>query len=148
MKIYAVRDRLIDYFMQPFAAPGDKEVMASLARTINTGEATSDISQAPHQFELWKLAEVTEDGHIVPNRELVCDCASLVRRDIRRGDHAGATPPRQPHGGGDSTTGGTGNHARAAHSPLQGTTPPEDRAGAEIAQRPPGSHYPRINDGE
>lgn len=83
MKIYAIRDRLIDYFMQPFVGPDDKNVCAAVARTINQGEVTSDIAQAPHHFEVWSLAQVTEDGHIVEDRYLVQDCAALVRGGIR-----------------------------------------------------------------
>lgn len=82
MKLYCVRDRLLDYFMQPFVGPGDKEVMAALSKTINAG-GTSDIEQAPHHFELWQLALIAEDGQIIPERNLVIDCASLVRRDLR-----------------------------------------------------------------
>lgn len=83
MKIYAVRDRLIGYFMQPFVGPDDKNVLASVARLINQNEVTSDIAQAPHQFEVWRLGRVEEDGTIVPDKEYLQDCSALVRRDIR-----------------------------------------------------------------
>jgi len=85
MKIYAIRDRLIDYFMQPFVGPDDKTVMASVARLVNQGEVTSDIAQAPHQFEVWTLGQVTDDGHLVPERQYLGDCSSLIRSDIRQG---------------------------------------------------------------
>lgn len=94
MKIYAIRDRLIDYFMQPFVGPDDKTVMASVARLVNQGEVTSDIAQAPHQFEVWTLGQVTEDGHLVPERQYLGDCSSLIRSDIRQ-------KPKQP---GDAET--------------------------------------------
>lgn len=83
MKIYAIRDRLLNYFMQPFAGPEDKAVLAAIARTINTGDPTSDIVQAPHHFEVWRLAKVTEDGHIEEDRELIADAASLIRPGVR-----------------------------------------------------------------
>jgi len=57
LKLYALRDRLLDYYKQPFLGPGDKTVMASLANMINN-EGDSDFVQAPHHFELWTLAEV------------------------------------------------------------------------------------------
>jgi len=84
MKIYALRDRLLDYYMTPFAAPNHNEVLSSIAATINTGETTNAIAQAPHHFEIWHIGTVTE-GHITPTHELVADCASLIRGDIRGG---------------------------------------------------------------
>lgn len=94
MNIYAIRDRLIDYYQAPFTGPGDNEVKAALARMINTGETTSDIAQAPHQFELWHLGKVTEEGSLVPERYLVCDASSLVRRGVRTGPNGeGAEAP-------------------------------------------------------
>lgn len=86
MKIYAIRDRLIDYFQQPFAGPDDKNVLASVARLINNGEITSDIAQAPHHFEIWELGEIDQEGHINATRKLVADCGSLVRPNIRERD--------------------------------------------------------------
>ncbi|QXP08230.1 MAG: nonstructural protein [Arizlama microvirus] len=85
IKIYAIRDRLIDYFMQPFVGPDDKSVLASVARLVNNGEVTSDIAQAPHQFEVWTLGSVSEEGHLIPERGYLADCSSLVRGDIRKG---------------------------------------------------------------
>lgn len=84
MNIYAIRDRLIDYYMQPFVGPDDKNVLAAVARTINQGEMTSDIAQAPHHFEVWRLGRVTEDGHIDVSKEFLADCSSLVRGGIRQ----------------------------------------------------------------
>lgn len=84
MRIYAIRDRLIDYFMAPFAAPGDKEVLAAMAHRINlVGETNDAIAQAPHHFEIWKLGEVNEDGHITAAQDFIADCSSLIRRGIR-----------------------------------------------------------------
>ena len=85
MKIYAIKDRLIDYFMQPFVGPDDKTVLASVARLVNQGEVTSDIAQAPHQFEVWALGIVQEDGTLTPEREYLADCSSLIRGGIREG---------------------------------------------------------------
>lgn len=85
MNIYALRDRLIDYYLTPFAAPNDKEVLASLANVINRPGATDGISQAPHHFELWQIGQVLEDGSIEPTKVLITDCSSLVRASIRKG---------------------------------------------------------------
>lgn len=85
MKIYALRDRLLDYFLVPFVAPGDNEVKAALAQRINTttGEIEDALIQAPHHFELWQLGEVQEGGNIVPKIDFLADCSSLIRRGIR-----------------------------------------------------------------
>lgn len=79
MKIYAVRDRLIDYFMLPFVAPDDHQVMASLSQEVSRPDNPNAIASAPHHFELWKLGEIHEDGVITPGQELVCDVSTLVR---------------------------------------------------------------------
>jgi len=122
MKIYAIRDRLIDYFMQPFVGPEDKAVLASVARLVNQGEVTSDIAQAPHQFEVWSLGQVTDDGHLVPERQYLGDCSSLVRpgrRTPAAGDRETPTSEISRHSPpGDFTAyDGTGPY------PVQGGTP-------------------------
>lgn len=84
MKIYAIKDRLIEYFQQPFIGPTDKQVMAAIATAINNPEQMNGITQAPHHFELWSLGEVDEEtGRITPRHELLADCSSLVRRSVR-----------------------------------------------------------------
>lgn len=83
MKIYAVRDRLLDYWMRPFAAEDDKTVMHALSMNINNGETNDPIAQAPHHYELWTLGEVTDDGHLESKRDLLCDCSSLIRASVR-----------------------------------------------------------------
>lgn len=93
MKIYAVRDRLIDYFLQPFVGPDDKNVLAAIANDVNKLEATSAIAQAPHHFEIWELGEVDQEGHITPKLNFLADCSSLIRRGIRTGDDEGPGRP-------------------------------------------------------
>jgi len=79
MKIYALRDKLISYYMTPFAAPSDKEVMQSIAVAVNNLEENNAIAKAPHHFEIWHLGQVTEDGEIVADKYLVADCNALIR---------------------------------------------------------------------
>lgn len=100
MKIYAIRDRLIDYWQQPFAGPDDKAVMQALARSVNNGDTTNDIAQAPHHFELHQLGEVSEDGHLIPERRFICDCAQLVRGRVRDqpGPGSAEAPPEVGRG--------------------------------------------------
>lgn len=94
MKIYAVRDRMIDYFLMPFAAPSDNEVMASLSNEINRPDNINAIAQAPHHFELYQLGEIDENGTIFPKKELVCDCSNLVRprRETAKSEAGVVTP--------------------------------------------------------
>ena len=128
--------------MQPFAAPSDKEVLAAVSRTINSGE-TSDIAQAPHHFEIWQLAEVQEDGHIEPKRELIADCASLVRRDLRNGRHTAnpeATGDPEAHRGPAGRSARIGGAELAAlSSAAQGASP----EASEVRQGPQGGYPPR-----
>lgn len=104
MKIYCIRDRLLDYYMTPFVGPNDKAVLASIAQHINNPETTDAIAQAPHHFEIWELGEVHEDGHIEPSQKLVADCSSLIRPGIRdggtgkSGDRTHETPDREKPG--------------------------------------------------
>jgi len=95
MKIYAIRDRLLDYFMQPFAGPDDKNVLAAVARTVNEQDNLSDIAQAPHHYEIWQLGEVDQEGHITATRALIADCSSLIRTGVRErpgADTRGSAP--------------------------------------------------------
>lgn len=90
MNLYAVRDRLIDYWLTPFAGPDDKAVMSGLAQVVNDQETNRDIAQAPQHFELWQIATITSDGHVEPKKGLVCQLDSLVRRSVR--NEPGAKP--------------------------------------------------------
>ncbi|QXP08024.1 MAG: nonstructural protein [Arizlama microvirus] len=127
MKIYAIRDRLLDYYMQPFAGPEDKAVLASIARMINTQGEQSDIAQAPHHFEVWELGEIDDEGHINPTRKLIADCSSLVRPNIRERD--------QRRSAEDSPTAEIGRG-----------TPPSTYPDARAAQRPPQAAPPAAED--
>jgi len=79
VKLYAIRDRMIDYFMVPFACPDDHQAMAGVSQEVNREDITAAIQQAPHHFELYSLGEIDENGTIFPHKELLCDCSSLVR---------------------------------------------------------------------
>lgn len=149
MKIYAVRDRLLDYFQQPFVGAGDPHVKAALARLINDQEATQDVAQAPQHFEVWSLGEITEDGHITARRELVCDCSSLIRRGVRAAGTTGPQsaalpagdrprPPRHPAG-----TPTRSNGPSTLPEPAAG----EDNEGTEVRHGPRGGYPPRDDTG-
>lgn len=133
MKIFALRDRLIDYYMTPFAAPEDRQVMAAIATNINSdqGPHNADIKSNPHQFEIWCLAEVKEDGHIEPEKYLVCNCAQLIRRSVREAPLAGAAEATGPANGSAGTPRlmGQGTDAHKpppADSPYAEGGPPEE----------------------
>jgi len=79
VKIYAVRDRLIDYYMHPFAGNSDKDVLAAISAAVNREGNLDAIAQAPHYFEVWRIGNVLDNGHIEPVRELLAGCESLVR---------------------------------------------------------------------
>lgn len=84
---------MIDYYLQPFAAPEEKNVLAAIANQINREGTNDPIAQAPQDYEVWQLGLVTEEGTLVPERRIVTNCAQLVRRSLRengKGD-TGAT---------------------------------------------------------
>lgn len=84
MNIYAIKDLLIGYYMTPFLGPSDREVMSAVANLINSGAKNDAIAQAPHHFQLWKLATVEEEGVVRPAKEHVCDCSALIRTGLRK----------------------------------------------------------------
>jgi len=132
MKLYAVRDRLIDYFMTPFVAPSDKQVLASLAELIN-GENAHAITQAPHHFEIWRIANLSEDGRIEEAREFLADAASLIRPGVRANAQTrGAEANPEPAGSEIS-------HSRTPGDYSGRTGPGERPAGL---QAPPASQVP------
>ncbi|QXP08151.1 MAG: nonstructural protein [Arizlama microvirus] len=140
MRIYSIRDRLLNYYMSPFVGPEEKAVLSAVARTINTEDTASDIGQAPHHYEVWELGTIDEEGHITPTRKLVCDCASLVRPGVRERTIARAEAPGAPPGGEPrairNAQGPNGPYARAipqqaptaAHA---GTTQPQEHTGGD-----------------
>jgi len=145
VKIYAIRDRLVDYFMTPFAAPETRPVMAALATTINSGDS-SDLAANPHHFELWELGQVQEDGHITPTREFVCDLSSLIRPGIRKGrageghqglgaDQTAGQVPQEP--------GRTGSPGGALNGSVPGQAPPTEGPTDEVRRGPQGGYPPR-----
>lgn len=83
MNIYAIKDILIDYYLQPFAGENDKEVMAAVAAVVNNQGNMDAIAQSPHHFEIWRIGKVDEEGHLTPDRELVAPVHSLVRGRVR-----------------------------------------------------------------
>jgi len=133
IKIYAIRDRLIDYFMQPFVGPEDKAVLASVARLINQGEVTSDIAQAPHQFEVWTLGYVTDDGTIVAEKQYLADCSSLIRIGIRagRGNQRGTEETPTSEISRHRAHEDIGGRISTGDPPVQGDAPPEPGAASE-----------------
>ncbi|QXP08499.1 MAG: nonstructural protein [Arizlama microvirus] len=127
MKIYAIRDRLIDYFLQPFVAPNDNEVKASIAQTINQdhGGRHVPIAANPHDFEVWRIGEVTEDGHVVPEREYLCTAASLLRGGVRKSGAgaSGGGESNEAAGGSESAPGVTGEEPPGGGSPVPRNAP-------------------------
>lgn len=118
MKLYAIRDRLLDYYMKPFVGESDPQVLAAMANLIN-GEAEHVFKQAAQHFEVWRLAEIDEKtGQVGGDREFLIDCPSLIRPSIRQGADRGAEAIPRPNGG-------------------RGGPPAETTPGADAGQRAP-----------
>lgn len=139
MNIYAIRDRLIDYYMRAFSAPDDKDVLASIAATINEGDPNSALAKSPHHFEIWRLGKVTEDGDLRPGKELIADCSSLVRSGVWDDTHRRTTPaPEAPTGFGRAAGRPISRHA-ANNGALPREAPPKTVQGAETQPAHQGS---------
>lgn len=117
LNIYALRDRLVGYYLQPFCAPDDNNVKAALANIVNQGEKDA-ISQAPHHFEIWRLGKVTEEGDLVPGKEYVCGCQDLIRNtpnaEFLRGSvrERGKQDSAAPEGPKNESTGSPGGDSQ------------------------------------
>lgn len=100
MKLYAIRDKMIDYFQPPFVANGDNDVLASVAIVVNTQDKTNAINQAPHHYEIYQLAEInSETGDVTACKIFIADASSLVRGGIRNTAHSDAeraNPAQEP----------------------------------------------------
>lgn len=139
MKLYAIRDRLLDYYQQPFAAHADTDVLAALSRTISNG-GDDVIAQAPQHFEIWRLGHVTETGHLDDSdRELLADLSALIRtrrptttateRELQTAQERSQGAPQRP-----------GETANAEQRPAQDPTPPTDGTGAQEHRGTDGTH--------
>jgi len=133
VKIYAVRDRLIDYYMLPFVGHTDKEVMASIADTVNLEDGQHGIQQAPHHYEIWILAEVQEGGHITPAREFLADCGTLIR-PRRQSAGSGEGPPLKTLAQRKGPPSGSGGDSRP-----EARMAPQNGAAAPSAAQAPGA---------
>lgn len=144
MRIYCLRDRLIDYYMQPFAAPNHKAVLAAIAQTVNRQDGPlNDIQQAPHHFEIWQLGLVTEDGHLTPEREFIADVSSLVRSGVRKGEHPqDPEAPKSANSGSeaarDGSSGASANGSALSHPLVTAASQAE-----EVLRGPRGGYPPR-----
>lgn len=120
MKIYALRDRLLDYFKTPFCAENDNDVKAGISSVVSFGQSQDDVSQAPHHFELWQLGEVLQGGEIVPKLDFIADVSSLVRRGIRQNGRAtpGNSGPDGPESERRSSAGGAPEGAATSPAPI------------------------------
>lgn len=146
MKIYAIRDRLIDYWGQPFVGPDNGAVKQAVARTVNSGDVTSDIANAPHHFEIHQLGYVTEEGHLVAERSFVCDCASLIRGSVRQAEASNGQGAETGNTAGtrhNGTGGGFEDRRGGGTEALQGPPSGPDTATDEVRRGTQGGYPPR-----
>lgn len=83
LTIYALKDKLLEHFMQPFMSPGEKEAMSALSTLINDEESKHAATQSPRDFALYQLGHVTEEGQVYGDFRIVCEAAGLVRDRVR-----------------------------------------------------------------
>lgn len=134
-KFYSIRDRLVDYFQQPFVGPNDKAVMAAMSKHLSEGNDA--ICHTPHQFELWTLAQFDEEtGDVTKEKQLICTCDSLIRPGVREGSYARRSPvdPYAPGNAGAPAAAGTAAGADSGAPP--------DQAPAKALEA---SHAPEAN---
>lgn len=138
MKLYAIRDRLLEYFQRPFIGDTDATVLAAVATAINT-EANVDFAKTPTHFEVWVLAEITEEsGHVRPTPKFISNCSDL-RRGVRENGIHRATEGQDPASGRRTTTEGPPTYPGAPDRGPEGTTQSQTATSGEGGQRPEGT---------
>lgn len=147
MKIFAVRDRMLDYFQVPVVVHREQDLIAAIARGINgEGDDRNELAQAPDHYELWLLAEVDDQGRINEKREFIANCASFVRNGVwarRKPGPAGTESepgaiqgrPGRPVGPAGTRPSSTASEERAASQPHPGTDP--NAGGGNTGGNPP-----------
>lgn len=120
MKIFSIRDNLIQYFMTPFVAPSEKEAMAAVAAAVNLEDSTDAIASNPSHFELWELGIVDSEGNLSSTRVLLCSCNSLRRaaERVRASRDAYNARRSPPNGGADPGIPPTASGTEPPTSPL------------------------------
>jgi len=105
--LYAIRDRMLDYYQRPVFSDRKSDFVAAVANAINTG-GTNDFCQTPEHFEIWELGSFNvETGQLEGKQTIITNCASLVRNGVR---HERTSPPAAtPRAPGQST--GAPRHA-------------------------------------
>lgn len=105
---------MLNYFLRPFVADSNFQVMASLTEAINSDKETT-IQAAPHHFELWCLAEIDEEtGRVTGKPEFLQDCAGLVRNRVRTDGERLRPQTPTPPGGNESEAGDRAGRTTAA----------------------------------
>lgn len=138
MKIYAIRDRLLDYYQQPFIAQDDKPVLGAISNQLHNGN-NLDWQNAPHHFEVWRLGQVTQEGFIEQDRELLATLDSLIRPDLRRPNRVpGVTESEIPPEGRRGSPGVDREDPYPADSPAQNATHAAPGAATEARPGPTG----------
>lgn len=130
MKLYALRDRLLEYFQRPFIGDSDATVLAAVAMAINNEETKVDFAQAPTHFEVWQLAEIREEtGAVTPTPKFLSNCGDL-RRGIRE-ERTRSTPE-------GTRTAPSGSPAPNGLPSHQGTPDRPSQGSVESQANPPG----------
>lgn len=138
MKLYAIRDRLLEYFQRPFIGDTDATVLAAVATAINT-EANVDFAKTPTHFEVWVLAEIQEEtGQVKATPKFISNCSDL-RRGIREtGIHRASESQDPAAGRGTEVKGPPPYHGATDRGP-EGTTQSQTEPSGKGGERPTGT---------
>lgn len=129
MKLYSIRDKLLGYFIAPFASHSDNDVLASCARAINQEDNRDPIAQTPSHFELWQLAEINEEtGKVTGDPVFLTNCSDLVRSRVRKADGPGAAETAAAATGGAVAPGHAPQGTPAAGGAVRGAVAPNGGA--------------------
>lgn len=133
IKLFAIRDRLLDYFMQPYLiGHNEPEILSLVANMVNQEDSKHAVHTNPSHFEVWRLAEIQEQtGQVHGDREFLADCASLIRGSVREGGGPGASAIPSPNGGRGGKAPAAGEVANASQRPPADPPQAENGEGTE-----------------
>ena len=155
MKLFAIRDRMLDYFQAPVAVTREQDFFQAVSRNVN-GEG-NELAQAPDHYEIWQVAEIDDQGHITAKREFIGNCSRYIRNGVwqRRAEGAAGTEgatstlPRGPGRIGEGPGARPGStESETGPAPVAPQEPPKDagRSDPRIVERTSNNYQKGLSD--
>lgn len=105
IRLYSIKDRLLNVYLSPFAARADIEAIRQIRASLDNPQlATTGLVQSPSDYDLCYLATMEDEtGEVFPEQHSSGPAPAVVMNvaTIQRGGHNGTTleqsNPAEPH---------------------------------------------------